>query len=101
MFAQQRYDLANPPKPAGSLLRRTLGSQPSRPSLTIGQLPQLPNPNTPNNDIVSNDFMIGPVASVPRESPHTSSGHQLTPGSSSLLKRVAWPSRFSCTSENG
>ncbi|KAF6234441.1 hypothetical protein HO173_007474 [Letharia columbiana] len=91
ILIQQRYNLADPPKPRKSVFQRNLGSQANGWNDTFERLPQLPNPNTPDNHIVSNDFGIGPVAS---------SSHQLIPGSSSLSKRVVWPPKFPCTAEN-
>ena len=64
-------------------------------------IPQLPDPDTPDNHIVLNNFRIGPVVSVPQDSRKRSSSDQFIPGSSSLSKRVAWPAGFSCTAKNG
>lgn len=93
ILAQQRYNLADPPKPWRSFSRRNFGSQANSRKDAIRHLPQLPNPNTTDNRIISNDFGIGPVASVVLDRPKS--------GSTSLLKRVAWPPTFSCTPENG
>lgn len=98
IFAQYRYHLADPPKPKTSLVRRGLTS---RPHFMGTQLPQLPNPNTPDNRIASNDFEIGPLTSAKQSSRQMSSAHQLAPASSNLLRRLAWPPRYPCVSENG
>lgn len=101
IFAQYRYHLADPPKPMASLVRREFALQPRRAHFTVTQLPQLPDPNTPDNRIASNDFKIGPLTSAKRSSRQTSSAHQLAPASSNLLRRLAWPPRNPCVSENG
>lgn len=101
IFAQYRYHLADPPKPMTPLVRRELASQPKRAHFTATQLPQLPNPNTHDNRIASNDFKIGTFTSARRSSRQRSSAHQLAPASSNLLRRLAWPPRYPCVSENG
>ena len=73
----------------------------SRRSSQFVRRPEFPNPDTPDNQIVSNDFGIGPIAPIKQNNPEVSSSRQLVPGSSSLSKRVAWPPKFRCTPENG
>lgn len=105
ILIQQQYNLTDPPLPseyvADGLRPRSMsyhsrrGSQPPRG-------PQIPNPDTPDNQIVSNDFGIGPVVPIMQNNIEVSSSRQLVvPGSSSLSKRVAWPPKFRCTPENG
>ena len=98
IFAQQQFNLSSPPLPetpaANDLLPRPI-SQAVRRSDYSWRHPQLPNPDTPDNHIFSNDYGINPIA------PAVSASRQLVPGSISLLKRVAWPADFSCTRENG
>ena len=103
IFAQHRYNLADPPKPMLPLPRRDLSSHPTDLILKLGNLnsPELPDPDTRDNYIVSNSFGISPLVSVKQESRQRSSGNQLTLRSSTLLKRMAWPRRSPCVSENG
>ena len=106
IFAQQRFNLTRPPLPLEGVPRdlgtRSISYQ-SRP-LDLPFSPalkaRLPNPDTPDNHIIFNDFGIGPIAPITRNSSEVSSRH-LVPGSSNLLKRVAWPPEFRCTPENG
>ena len=102
IFAQQQFKLNSPPLPetpaADDLVARPI-SQVVRRSGISWRYPQLPNPDTPDNHIYSNDYGIGPIA--PTAAPAVSASRQLVPGSVSLLKRVAWPANFSCTPENG
>ena len=103
IFAQHRYNLADPPQPMQSLPRRDLSSEPTHlnPNITNLRSPQLPDPDTLDNRIVSNSFGISPLVSVKQGSRQRSSGNQLTPRSSTLLKRIAWPRKSPCVSENG
>ena len=102
IFAQQQFQLNSPPMPmtsaADDLVARPI-SKVVRRSDFSWRHPQIPNPDTPDNHIFSNDYGIGPIA--PATPPAVSASHQLVPGSISLLKRVAWPANFSCTPENG
>lgn len=101
IFAQQRYNLADPPKSWRTLPQRNLVLRASGRNNVPQRLPQLPNPDTPDNHIVSNDFGIGPIAPIMQKKPGISSSRQLVPGSSSLLKGVTWPPQLPCTPRNG
>ncbi len=100
IFAQQRYNLLDPPKPSKSFPRRNLSLH-RRGRSEVWNYPELPDPDTPDNRIASNDFGIGPIAPMTQNSSEVSSSRQLVPGSSSLLKRMAWRPEFRCTPENG
>ena len=103
IFGQHRYNLADPPEPMLSLPRRDPSSQPTHLKVALPDLrsPYLPDPDTRDNYIVSNIFGFSPPRSVKRRIRQKSLGNQLTPRSSTLLKRMAWPSRSPCVSENG
>lgn len=86
--------------PEWLMSRRSIATRGSRLDYSFRH-PTLPNPDTPDNHIIYDAFGFGPRPSVPQNSTKKSSGHQLIPGLSNLLKRVARPSNFLCTPENG
>ena len=101
ILVQQHYNLADSPKPVSRRLGRDLLSIAVGADDSWMRLPQLPDPDTPDNRIASNDFGLSPVALVAEDSDEWSFSHQLPQGSSSLSKRVEWPVTFSCTAGNG
>ncbi|CAD6569844.1 MAG: hypothetical protein ASARMPREDX12_003100 [Alectoria sarmentosa] len=101
IFVQQRYNLADPPKPLESLPRQNLGSRAKVRDFNLFRPAQLPNPDTHDNHIISNDFGIGPTTPIIPKTPESTSSRQPVPGSTSPLKRVAWPLQFPCTLGTG
>ena len=120
ILAQQRYKLADPPMPERLISRRSIDRRGSRLDYSFRH-PYLPNPDTPDNHIIYDAYGFGPrpsfthnsttipqnsatvtqdSATITRNSHKESSGHQLIPGLSNLLKRVARPSKLLCTPEN-
>ena len=105
IYAQQLFNLTHPPLPSEDLTRglgpRAISHNRRWSSPYLLATNYFPNPNTPDNHIGYNIFGIGPIAPVTQENPEVSSSRNLVPGSSRLLKRVAWPPEFRCTHENG
>ena len=100
ILVQQRYKLADPPRPEDfDISRRSISLQAREFDLPLWHS-FLPDPDTPDNHIIDNIFGFGPGASIAQNGTMNSTGHQLTPGSSSLLKRVAPPIKYPCTPED-